>query len=89
MDFYFCGRYIYTNGDNKEVERDMYAAISYFRGSNDHNGYEKQKDHLEYFFSYFFSTPKQKYYYAQMKLAGEVYWQWKDNCIDCGDWLIL
>jgi len=41
MKFYFCGRYINTNADDKEVERDMCAAIPYFRGSNDHDGYEK------------------------------------------------
>ena len=32
MGFYFCGKYIYTDGDEKEVERDMYAALPYFRG---------------------------------------------------------
>ena len=41
MGFYFCGKYIYTDGDKKEVERDMYAALPYFQGSNDHDGYEK------------------------------------------------
>ena len=40
MGFYFCGKYIYTGGDEKEVERDMYAILSYFRGSNDQDGYE-------------------------------------------------
>jgi len=41
MGFYFCDRYINTNADDKEVERDMYAAILYFWDSNDHIGYEK------------------------------------------------
>jgi len=41
MRFYFYDKYIYSDGDEKEVERDMYATLSYFRGSNDHNGYEK------------------------------------------------
>ena len=41
MRFYFCGKYIYTDGDEKEVEKDMYATLSYFRGSNDQYGYEK------------------------------------------------
>jgi len=41
MEFYFCGKYINTEGDEKQVERDMYAVLSYFRGSNDHDGYEK------------------------------------------------
>ena len=40
MRFYFCGKYIYTDGD-EEVERDMYVAIPYFQGSNDQDGYEK------------------------------------------------
>ena len=41
MDFYFCGKFIHTDGDEKEVERDMYAALPYFQSSNDHNGYER------------------------------------------------
>ena len=42
---------IYTDGD-EEVERDMYAALPYFRGFNDHDGYEKWENQLEYFFKY-------------------------------------
>jgi len=41
MGFYFCGQYIYTDGDEKEVEWDTYKALSYFRGSHDHYGYEE------------------------------------------------
>ena len=41
MKFYFCGKYVYTDGDEKEVERDMYVALPYFWGSNDHDEYEK------------------------------------------------
>ena len=41
MGFHICGKYIYIDDDENEVERDMYAALSYFRGSNDHDGYEK------------------------------------------------
>jgi len=74
IGFYFCGRYIYTGGDDKEVKRDMYAALSYFRGSNDHDVYETWENHLEDFISYFSLTPEQKCYYIQMKLAEEVYW---------------
>ena len=33
MGFYFCGRYINTDADDKNVERDMYAVIPYFRVS--------------------------------------------------------
>ena len=43
MKFYFCERYINTDADDKKVERDMYTAILYFRGSNDHYGYEIEK----------------------------------------------
>ena len=53
MDFYFCGKFIHTNGDEKEVERDMYAALPYFQSSNDHYGYEKWENNLKDFFSYF------------------------------------
>jgi len=53
MSFYICGKYIYTDGDEKEVERDIYAALSYFRGSNDHIGYEEWESSLKVFFNYF------------------------------------
>ena len=72
MGFYFYGKYIYTYDDEKEVERDMYAALPYFRGSNDHDGYEKWENQLEDCFRYFFLTHEQKCHYAQMKLVGEV-----------------
>ena len=45
MGFYFYGRYINIDADDKNVERDMYAALSYFRHS--HNGYEKWENNLE------------------------------------------
>ena len=44
------------------------------RGSNDQDGYEKKRNHLEDFFWYFLLTPTQKYHCAQLKLAGEAYW---------------
>ena len=50
MRFYFCERYINTDVDDKVVEHDMYAAISYFRGSNNHIGYEKWENDVEEFF---------------------------------------
>ena len=53
MKFYFCGKYIYTNGHEKDVERDMYAALPYFRDSNDHDGYEKWKKSTWRFFQIF------------------------------------
>ena len=49
MGFYFCGRYIYIDGDEKEVERGMYAAISCFRGSHNRDGYEKRESNPEVF----------------------------------------
>jgi len=60
MGFYFRGRYINIDADNKKVERDMYAAIPYFWGSNDHIGYEKWEFDLEEFFSYFILTSEKK-----------------------------
>ena len=43
---------IYTDGDDNEVERDMYAAIPCFWGSHDRYGYEKWENYLKEFFSY-------------------------------------
>jgi len=40
MRFYFCESYINTDTDEKKVERDMFTAVPYFWGSNDHYGYE-------------------------------------------------
>ena len=54
MSFYFYGKYIYTEGDEKEVEWDMYVTIPYFRDS--HDGYEKWENNLEELFSYFILT---------------------------------
>ena len=73
MRFYFCGKYIYTNGDKKEVERNMYAVLPYFRSSNNLDGYETWENQLEDFFRYFSLIPAQKSHYAQMKLVGEAY----------------
>ena len=50
MGFYFVGLYKYTDGDEKEVEQDVYAAIPYFRDSHDHDEYENWKRNLEVFF---------------------------------------
>ena len=40
MKFYFCGKYIYIDGDENKIERDMYA-VPYFQDSDNHIGYEK------------------------------------------------
>ena len=49
MGFYFCGKHIYIDGDEKELERDMYVALPYFLNFNDHDGYEYWKSQLEFF----------------------------------------
>ena len=54
MGFYFCGSFINTNADEKEVEHYMYMIIPHFWGSHDRYGYEGLENHLEEFFSYFF-----------------------------------
>ena len=41
MGFYFCGKCILTDSDEKKVEQDMYAALPCFQGSDDLYGYEK------------------------------------------------
>ena len=86
MGFYFCGRYIYNDGDEKKVEWDMYAAMSCFRGSHDRDGYEKSESNLEAF-SYFVLAFEQKCRYAQMRLVIEAYWWWKDNHSSYRYWL--
>lgn len=40
MGFYFCGRYIYTDGNPKQVEHDMYEGVLNFHGFDDRCGYE-------------------------------------------------
>ena len=56
MKFYFCGKYINTKTNDKEVERNMYAALSCFQGSDDQYGYEKWESNLKDFFGYFILT---------------------------------
>jgi len=73
MDFYFCCKYIYTDCDDKEVERSMFTTVLYFRGAYDRYGYEDRESNLEAFVNYFVLTSEQKCYYAQMRLVGEAY----------------
>ena len=87
MGFYFCGRY--TDCDDKEVERDMFAAVSYFRGSYNRYGYEYQESQLRNFFSYFELTIKEKFLYAGPKLDGEAYYWQKDNHRLYRSWFLL
>ena len=65
---------IYTDGDDKKVERDMYAAVPYFPGSCDNYGYEYWENQLENFFSYFELTTEEKYCYARPRLDEEAYY---------------
>ena len=53
MGFYFCGRYIRTKGDPKQVENDMYDVVPIFQGSYDLYGYEAWERNLEFFFQLF------------------------------------
>ena len=72
MGFYFCGQYIHTNGDPKEVEWKMYAAVPKFQGFYDRYGYEDWESNVETFFNYFSLTSEQKCLYARMKLVGAI-----------------
>ena len=67
----------------------MHAVLPYFRGSNDQDEYEREKNHFENFFKNFSLTSTHKCHYTQLKLAGEDYRWWKDNHINSRDWLIL
>ena len=49
MRFYFCEKYIYTDGDEKEVERDMHAALLYFRDFYDQDDMKSEKIILRIF----------------------------------------
>jgi len=60
MGFYLSCQYIHTKSGEKEVQRDMYATLSYFLGSDDYYGYEKWECNYEAFFSYFILTSEQK-----------------------------
>ena len=60
-----------TDGDDKEVERDIYA---YFRGSYDHYGYKYWESQLENFLNYFDLTTEEKCRYARLRLDGEAYY---------------
>ena len=57
MGFYFYGKCIYIYGDEKEVERDIYAALAYFWDFSDQDGYEKWENQIEELFGYFSLTP--------------------------------
>lgn len=40
VGFIFCGKYINTDSDFKEIECDIYDPVSYFYGYNGPNGYK-------------------------------------------------
>ena len=81
MAFYFCGRYINIDADEREVKHDMFTTVPHFWGSSDRYGYE-WKNHLEDFFSYFSLTSEQKYQHGQLRLVGEAYRWLEDSHID-------
>jgi len=82
--------YIYTDCDDKEVERDMYAAVPYFQGSYNRYRYEYWESQLEDFFSYFELITEEKCRYARrLSLDGEAYYWWKDNHRFCRSWFLL
>ena len=89
MGFYFCGKYMDTDCDDKYVERAMFEAVLLFRGFDDHYRYEAWESDLEDFFSYFSLTTEKKYCYARLKLDGEAYYWWTDNHRLCRHWFTL
>ena len=89
MGFYFCSRYIHTNGDPKEVERKIYAAVLTFQGFYNRYGYEDWESNLEIFFNYFSLISEQKCLYARMKLVGEPYYWVENNHKFCRYWFLL
>lgn len=54
-------------------KHDIYNSVLYLYGFNDCNGYEDWESHMEQFFYYFPMILKQKCYYAELKLVGEVF----------------
>jgi len=64
---------IYTDCDDNEDERDMYADVLYFRGSYDRYEYEYWKSQFEDFFNYFELTTEEKCRYARLRLDLEAY----------------
>ena len=90
MSFYFCGRYINTDCDDKYLERAMFEAIPLFRDFDHRYGYEAWKNGLEDFFNYFYLTTEEKCRSARVKLDREAYYQWRDNHKSlCQYWFIL
>jgi len=73
MGFNFYGRYIYTDGDEKEVERNMYAAISCFRVLMIVMDMRNGKIILKNFLVISSLISEQKCHYAQMRLVGKTY----------------
>ena len=88
MSFYFCGKYIYVDCDDKEVEQSMFAAIPYFWVLTTVM-VMKWERYLEGFFSYFDLTSNQKCLYTQKKLDEEAYWWWKDSYSSYRCWFVL
>jgi len=83
MGFYFCGKYIYTDGDKKEVKRKCMQLSRIFGVLIIIMDMRSLKIILKIFFSCFYLTLEQKRHYAQLKLAEKAYWWWEDSHIDC------
>ena len=80
MRFYFCGKYIHTDGDEKYVERDMYAALSFFRVLMIRMNTKSEKINLK-----ISSNTCAEVSLCPNEASGDAYWWLKDNHIDCRD----
>lgn len=48
MEFIFCGYYINTDRDFKQVKHVIYKSVLVFHGFNECSGYEDWDSHLEH-----------------------------------------
>ena len=60
MKFYFCEKYINTEADEKEVEKDMYQLSRIFGVLMIMMGMQSEKTNLKIFFRYFYLTLEKK-----------------------------
>ena len=89
MKFYFCEKYINTEANDKEVKRDMYAALPCFQDSDNQYGYEKWENNFKVFSYFVLTSSEQKCHYVQMKLVGKAYCWEKGSHIDYRCWFVL
>lgn len=62
---------MYTDGDARQVEHDMYDFVSNFQSFSDRYNYEDWKSYLKDFFYYIPLASKKKCFYIRQKLVGE------------------